>query len=96
MPVEAAFLFPSGATHIGRVRLYQLVKALAADAGVPPDRISPHVLRHAFATHLLANGADLRSIQAMLGHADLATTEIYTHVLEARLRTVYDRFHPRP
>ena len=88
------FLFPSGKTHLSRVRLFQLVKALAAEAGIPPDRVSPHVLRHAFATHLLAGGADLRALQAMLGHADIATTEIYTHVDAGRLVELVNTRHP--
>ena len=92
--VDRLWLFPSGKTHLSRVRLHQLVKALAADAGVPPDRISPHVLRHAFATHLLEGGADLRALQAMLGHADIATTEIYTHVDAARLVELVNTRHP--
>ena len=94
LPVEAAWLFPSGKTHLSRIRLYQLVKALAAEAGVPPDRVSPHVLRHAFATHLLEGGADLRALQSMLGHADIATTEIYTHVDAARLVELVNTRHP--
>ena len=92
--IDRLWLFPSGKGHLSRVRLYQLVKALAADAGVPPDRISPHVLRHAFATHLLEGGADLRALQAMLGHADIATTEIYTHVDAARLVELVNTRHP--
>ena len=91
---DRAWLFPSGRTHLSRVRLYQIVKALAADAGIPPDRISPHVLRHAFATHLLEGGADLRALQSMLGHADIATTEIYTHVDAARLVELVNARHP--
>jgi integrase/recombinase XerD len=94
VPVEAAWLFPSGAKHLSRVRLYQIIRALAAEAGIPPDRISPHVLRHAFATHLLAGGADLRALQAMLGHADIATTEIYTHVDASRLVELVTTRHP--
>jgi integrase/recombinase XerD len=76
------------------MRLYQLVRALAAEAGIPPDRVSPHVLRHAFATHLLEGGADLRALQSMLGHADIATTEIYTHVDSRRLVELVNQRHP--
>jgi integrase/recombinase XerD len=89
-----AWLFPSGKAHLSRVRLYQLLQALAAEAGIPPDRVSPHVLRHAFATHLLEGGADLRALQAMLGHADIATTEIYTHVDSRRLVELVNQRHP--
>jgi integrase/recombinase XerD len=79
------WLFPSGKGHLSRVRLFQIVRQMAADAGIPPERVSPHVLRHAFATHLLSGGADLRVLQSLLGHADIATTQIYTHVDSARL-----------
>ncbi len=89
-----AWLFPSGKSHLSRVRLFQLVKALAAEAGIPPERVSPHVLRHAFATHLLEGGADLRALQLMLGHADIATTEIYTHVDASRLVELVNTRHP--
>lgn len=92
--VGRPWLFPSGKAHLSRVRLYQLVRALAAEAGIPPDRVSPHVLRHAFATHLLEGGADLRALQAMLGHADIATTEIYTHVDSKRLVELVNQRHP--
>jgi integrase/recombinase XerD len=91
---DRAWLFPSGKGHLSRVRLYQLIKALAAEAGIPPDRVSPHVLRHAFATHLLEGGADLRALQAMLGHADIATTEIYTHVDSKKLVELVNTRHP--
>jgi len=91
---DRPWLFPSGKTHLSRIRLYQLIKTLAADAGIPPDRVSPHVLRHAFATHLLEGGADLRALQAMLGHADIATTEIYTHVDSKRLIELVNTRHP--
>lgn len=90
------FLFPSGGStgHLTRHRFYGIIKQIAVEAGVSPSDVTPHRLRHAFATHLLANGADLRSIQALLGHADLATTEIYTHVLEERLRELVFTHHP--
>jgi integrase/recombinase XerD len=94
LPGNAAWLFPGGKAHISRVRLFQLVREMAADAGIAPERVSPHVLRHAFATHLLANGADLRVLQALLGHADIATTQIYTHVDSGRLVELVNRVHP--
>jgi len=94
VPSGAPWLFPSGKSHLSRVRLFQIVRSLAADAGIPPDRVSPHVLRHAFATHLLSGGADLRVLQSLLGHADIATTQIYTHVDSARLVELVNARHP--
>ena len=93
-PGGSPWLFPSGKTHLSRVRLFQIVRAMAADAGIPPERVSPHVLRHAFATHLLSGGADLRVLQSLLGHADIATTQIYTHVDSARLVELVNAKHP--
>ncbi|MBI1492345.1 tyrosine recombinase [Halocynthiibacter styelae] len=93
---EAKFLFPSRnrKTHMTRQAFFVMIKAMALDAGINPDDVTPHKLRHAFATHLLANGADLRAIQVLLGHANLSTTEIYTHVLEARLQELVMDHHP--
>ncbi len=90
------FLFPSRGKsgHLTRGRLFQLIKALATRAGLDPARISPHVLRHAFATHLLEGGADLRVLQTLLGHADISTTQIYTHVDAARLVALVNARHP--
>ena len=94
VPGASLWLFPSGKTHLSRMRLYQIVRIMAADAGIPPERISPHVLRHAFATHLLSGGADLRVVQSLLGHADIATTQIYTHVDSSRLIELVNSRHP--
>jgi integrase/recombinase XerD len=93
---ESAYVFPSrgGSGYLTRHRFAQLLKQLAAEAGIAPSKVSPHVLRHAFATHLLNRGADLRSVQQMLGHADIATTQIYTHVLDERLKSLVEDHHP--
>ncbi len=90
------YLFPSrGRTgHLTRQRFAQLLKEAALTAGLDPARVSPHVLRHAFASHLLEAGADLRSVQLMLGHADIATTQIYTHVIPEKLRSLVEDHHP--
>ncbi|MBO80034.1 tyrosine recombinase [Citromicrobium bathyomarinum] len=93
-PEGSAWLFPSRGSHLTRIRLYQLIKALAQRAGIAPAKVSPHVLRHAFATHLLEGGADLRALQTLLGHADIATTQIYTHVEAARLVALVNERHP--
>jgi integrase/recombinase XerD len=89
-------LFPGGGAdgHLTRQHFYLVIKDIAVLAGVDPTRVTPHTLRHAFATHLLAGGADLRVIQTLLGHADVATTEIYTHVLEDQLKSLVLTHHP--
>ncbi|MBV9571119.1 MAG: tyrosine recombinase XerD [Alphaproteobacteria bacterium] len=93
---ESKYLFPSRSTegYLTRRRLHQMLKALALKANIDPGKLSPHVLRHAFATHLVEGGADLRSVQTLLGHADIATTQIYTHVASDRLREVMLAAHP--
>ena len=89
------WLFPSaGGQHLTRQRFGQELKGLASAAGLEPARVSPHVLRHAFASHLLERGADLRTVQQLLGHADISTTQIYTHVIEERLRRLVEQHHP--
>lgn len=98
LPAKAQrFLFPSrGAAegHLTRQRFAQTLKELSVQAGLDPARVSPHVLRHAFASHLLAGGADLRAVQVMLGHSDISTTQIYTHVLDERLKALVNQHHP--
>lgn len=95
-PAPSRFLFPSrgGTGHVTAARFAQLIKELAIKAGIAPERVSPHVLRHAFATHLLSGGANLRAVQSMLGHADITTTEIYTHVAQERLKGLVFSAHP--
>ena len=93
---QSRHLFPSRGKlgHVTRVRVYTLIKEIAAAAGIDPEKVTPHKFRHAVATHLLANGADLISIQTLLGHADVGTTEIYTHVVDERLKSLVLEHHP--
>lgn len=93
---SSPYLFPSASKqgHLTRQRFGQLLKNLSHDAGIAPQRVSPHIIRHAFATHLLSNGADLRAIQQFLGHSDIATTQIYTHVSDKKLKDFITNHHP--
>ncbi|TAN55973.1 MAG: site-specific tyrosine recombinase XerD [Rhodospirillales bacterium] len=92
---SSRWLFPgAGGKALDRSEFWQELKGLAVAAGLPPAKVSPHVLRHSFASHLLAHGADLRAVQTLLGHADISTTQIYTHVLEDRLKNLVSKHHP--
>ena len=96
MEGESPFLFPSRGKsgHLTRDGFSKILNKLAVLAGIDPSRVSPHTLRHSFASHLLAHGADLRALQQMLGHADITTTQIYTHVLDERLKSLVEKSHP--